>query len=354
MTIRQRGYSKVWLLAGVLMLVAGIIMFLGDGFSPVGDEAAGTIVPPEILECRGNRDGRIESHELPLLAGVVALLGGFMAVTAATQPSVTIETLLIRATALSAFAVLHVILAIGPLARLDRRFLPLLYNRRHLGVAMFLLALAHVVGPSLAPSATDLAVELVDGVRLNVSDELLFPSGSSTLNDTGKQLLARVAAQIVYYFYAAVALGTPARPVAFSVPTGNFGDIFAGYVAMRMGLPVERLLIATNRNDVLHRVMTQSTYGRQPLAHTLSPSMDITVSSNFERLLFDLLYLKYGGNILFSTSMDRADTAHKELFNHIRDNHLEGAKAQRLPEPIIGRVAHEAEGHTCAEDENKA
>lgn len=99
---------------------------------------------------------------------------------------------------------------------------------------------------------------------------------------------ARIMAQIVYYFYAAVALGAPSRPVAFSVPTGNFGDIFAGYLARQMGLPIERLIIATNRNDVLHRVITNATYGRQPLEHSLSPSMDITVSSNFERLLFDL------------------------------------------------------------------
>mgnify|MGYP006071263037 CR=1 FL=1 len=99
---------------------------------------------------------------------------------------------------------------------------------------------------------------------------------------------ARIMAQIVYYFYAAVALGSPARPVAFSVPTGNFGDIFAGYLARQMGLPIERLIIATNRNDVLHRVIANATYGRQPLEYSLSPSMDITVSSNFERLLFDL------------------------------------------------------------------
>ncbi len=99
---------------------------------------------------------------------------------------------------------------------------------------------------------------------------------------------ARIMAQIVYYFYAAVALGAPGRKVAFSVPTGNFGDIFAGYLAHKMGLPIERLIIATNRNDVLHRVMTTASYGRQPLEHSLSPSMDITVSSNFERLLFDL------------------------------------------------------------------
>ena len=99
---------------------------------------------------------------------------------------------------------------------------------------------------------------------------------------------ARIMAQIVYYFYAGVALGAPERRVAFSVPTGNFGDIFAGYLARGMGLPVAQLIIATNSNDVLHRIMTSHRYGRQPLEHTLSPSMDITVSSNFERLLFDL------------------------------------------------------------------
>ncbi len=99
---------------------------------------------------------------------------------------------------------------------------------------------------------------------------------------------ARIMAQIVYYFHAALSLGAPHRPLAFSVPTGNFGDIFAGYLAGRMGLPLERLVIATNRNDVLHRVMTTSTYGRQAIEHSLSPSMDISVSSNFERLLFDL------------------------------------------------------------------
>ncbi len=118
---------------------------------------------------------------------------------------------------------------------------------------------------------------------------------------------ARIMAQIVYYFYAAVALGAPARSVAFSVPTGNFGDIFAGYLARQMGLPVARLIIATNRNDVLHRVMTTATYGRQALEHTLSPSMDITVSSNFERLLFDL-YDRDGAAIAaLMSDFDRGD-----------------------------------------------
>ena len=83
-------------------------------------------------------------------------------------------------------------------------------------------------------------------------------------------------------------LGRLDAPTSFSVPTGNFGDIFAGYLAKKMGLPVEKLVIATNKNDVLHRVLTEGVYSRLSLEPTLSPSMDITVSSNFERLLFDL------------------------------------------------------------------
>ncbi|WOE76011.1 threonine synthase [Alterisphingorhabdus coralli] len=99
---------------------------------------------------------------------------------------------------------------------------------------------------------------------------------------------ARLMAQIVYYFAAALQLGAPHRPVAFSVPTGNFGDVFAGYVASRMGLPVERLIVATNINDILHRALSSGDYSRAELSPTATPSMDIQVSSNFERLLFDL------------------------------------------------------------------
>lgn len=118
---------------------------------------------------------------------------------------------------------------------------------------------------------------------------------------------ARIMAQVVYYFYAALALGAPARPVSFSVPTGNFGDIFAGYLARGMGLPVERLVIATNRNDVLHRIMTTSIYARQPLQPSLSPSMDISVSSNFERLLFDLYGRDGAGLAALMSSFDAGD-----------------------------------------------
>jgi threonine synthase len=98
---------------------------------------------------------------------------------------------------------------------------------------------------------------------------------------------ARVAAQITYYFVAAAALGAPHRPVSFAVPTGNFGDILAGYAARRMGLPVERLAIATNDNDILRRTWATGTYEVRGVMPTASPSMDIQVSSNFERYLFE-------------------------------------------------------------------
>lgn len=99
---------------------------------------------------------------------------------------------------------------------------------------------------------------------------------------------ARLMAQVVYYFYAAVRLGGPAQKVAFAVPTGNFGDVFAGYVAAQMGLPVERLIVATNVNDILHRALSSGDYSAGTVTPTAAPSMDIQVSSNFERLLSDL------------------------------------------------------------------
>ncbi len=98
---------------------------------------------------------------------------------------------------------------------------------------------------------------------------------------------ARIMAQVVYYFSAAVALGSPDRKISFTVPTGNFGDIFAGYVAKRMGLPIERLVIATNDNDILARTLKTGRYEMKSVIATTSPSMDIQISSNFERLLFE-------------------------------------------------------------------
>lgn len=112
-----------------------------------------------------------------------------------------------------------------------------------------------------------------DGVRL---------AGVNSIN------WARVLAQVVYYFTSAVSLGAPHRKVSFTVPTGNFGDVFAGYVAKRMGLPIDRLVIATNQNDILHRTLASGDHSQHGVTPSISPSMDIQVSSNFERLLFDL------------------------------------------------------------------
>ncbi|MEL7718782.1 threonine synthase [Citromicrobium bathyomarinum] len=98
---------------------------------------------------------------------------------------------------------------------------------------------------------------------------------------------ARLMAQVVYYFYAALQLGAPDRKVSFSVPTGNFGDVFAGYVAAQMGLPVGRLIVATNKNDILARAIRDGDYSVGESHATITPSMDIQVSSNFERLLFE-------------------------------------------------------------------
>ncbi|WP_426264359.1 threonine synthase [Sphingomonas sp. PWP1-2] len=113
-------------------------------------------------------------------------------------------------------------------------------------------------------------------------------SGKFALSAVNSINWARLMAQIVYYFYAAVRLGAPERAVAFSVPTGNFGDVFAGYVAAKMGLPVAKLIVATNVNDILHRALSAGDYSQGTVVPTPSPSMDIQVSSNFERLLFDL------------------------------------------------------------------
>lgn len=110
-----------------------------------------------------------------------------------------------------------------------------------------------------------------DGVRL---------AGVNSIN------FARVLAQVVYYFSAATNLGVPHRAVSFTVPTGNFGDIFAGFIAKRMGLPIDRLVVATNQNDILHRCLTGQGYFKGETIPSVSPSMDIQVSSNFERALY--------------------------------------------------------------------
>lgn len=124
-------------------------------------------------------------------------------------------------------------------------------------------------------------------VKASFADQSFLPKGRQ-LVAVNSINWARIMAQIVYYFYSAAALGAPHRQVSYSVPTGNFGDIFAGYLAKKMGLPIEKLVIGTNSNDILHRCISDNDHSLNPLIHSLSPSMDIMVSSNFERMLFDL------------------------------------------------------------------
>jgi threonine synthase len=173
---------------------------------------------------------------------------------------------------------------------------------------------------------------------------------------------ARIVAQAVYYFAAAVALGAPHRKVAFTVPTGNFGDVYAGYAAVRMGLPIHRLNVATNVNDILARTFATGEYALREVIATTSPSMDIQVSSNFERLLFEA----YGRNALklrgLMGSLTQARrftveapalTAMREIFSADRADEQECAATMRAWMREAGYCAdpHTAVGLAVAEKE---
>lgn len=124
-------------------------------------------------------------------------------------------------------------------------------------------------------------------VKQAFSDQSFLPAGYQ-LVAVNSINWARIMAQIVYYFYAALRLGASEKnPVSFSVPTGNFGDIYAGFLAKKMGLNINKLIIATNENDILARFLKSNDYSKSEMVETISPSMNIQVSSNFERLLFD-------------------------------------------------------------------
>jgi threonine synthase len=175
---------------------------------------------------------------------------------------------------------------------------------------------------------------------------------------------ARVMAQAVYYFTAAVALGAPHRKVAFTVPTGNFGDVYAGYVASRMGLPVDRLVVATNVNDILVRALATGEYAPRAVVPTTSPSMDIQVSSNFERLLFEA-YARDGAQVAalmgslaqsrrFAVS-SQALKAMRALFSAGRADEQESAATMRAWMREAGYCAdpHTAVGLAVAEKEHR-
>ena len=112
----------------------------------------------------------------------------------------------------------------------------------------------------------------------NFSNEIKM-SGVNSIN------WARIIAQSVYYFYSYFLIEDKDTPINFSVPTGNFGDVYAGYLAKKMGLPINKLIVATNQNDILHRAISRGRYEVEKVAETISPSMDIQIASNFERLI---------------------------------------------------------------------
>ena len=171
---------------------------------------------------------------------------------------------------------------------------------------------------------------------------------------------ARVLAQVVYYFTSATSLGAPHRPVDFAVPTGNFGDVFAGYVARRMGLPIGRLVVATNQNDILHRTLVSGEHRKQGVTPSISPSMDIQVSSNFERALFDVYdrdgaavaqlmdELKQGGFALSQGALARL----REVFASGRASEQETTGTIRRIHAETGEVLcpHSAVGVKVAEE----
>ena len=129
---------------------------------------------------------------------------------------------------------------------------------------------------------------------------------ANTINMSGVNSInwARIVAQTVYYFYSYFQIGK--QNISFSVPTGNFGDVYAGYIAKQMGLPISKFIVATNQNDILHRAISKGDYKSSKVQETISPSMDIQVASNFERLLYDLY--------------DKNCEKVKNIMNSIKDN----------------------------------
>ena len=164
----------------------------------------------------------------------------------------------------------------------------------------------------MAPNIHNIAVQgNFDDAQALVKAMFNDPSFAGRFNLSAVNSInwARLMLQTVYYFYAAVRLGAPGVKVNFAVPTGNFGDVFAGYVAAQMGLPIGRLIVATNVNDILARALRDGDYSVGHVEPTAAPSMDIQVSSNFERLLFDL----YGRDAAALTTAMQGFEANKKL-----------------------------------------
>lgn len=190
-----------------------------------------------------------------------------------------------------------------------------------------------------------------NAVKASFEDQSFLPDGQQ-LVAVNSINWARIMAQIVYYFYSALALGGPYRSVSFSVPTGNFGDIYAGYLAMQMGLPIEQLIVATNQNDILHRCIQDNDHSKKTLEHSLSPSMDIMVSSNFERILFDV-YQRDGNairelmNDFKSGVMTLSDDAYQGITGLFVSDRLDDDQMQAAIADVYQRNNYLLDPHTA-------
>ena len=151
---------------------------------------------------------------------------------------------------------------------------------------------------------------------------------------------ARIIAQSVYYFYSYSLVENTGEPTNFSVPTGNFGDVYAGYLAKKMGLPINKLIVATNQNDILHRAISKGSYEAEKVSETISPSMDIQIASNFERLIFDL-----NNKDDKQTSLDMKNIKENgkyligdDKLNKIRENFLSASLSENETLEVIKKV----------------
>ncbi len=188
-------------------------------------------------------------------------------------------------------------------------------------------------------------------VKESFRDQSFLPDGRQ-LVAVNSINWARIMAQVVYYFYASLALGGPHRKISFSVPTGNFGDIFAGFLAKKMGLPIDQLIVATNANDILHRCISANDHSKKELLHSLSPSMDIMVSSNFERLLFDA-YGSDGAAIaqlmedFKSGSMVLSDDAFKNVTENFDSYRLDDDAMVKIIADVFDKTEYLLDPHTA-------
>ena len=151
---------------------------------------------------------------------------------------------------------------------------------------------------------------------------------------------SRIAIQVVYYFFSYFKIAKEGKQINFSVPTGNFGDIYAGYVAKKMGLPINKLIIATNNNDILKRVLNTGVYKPSKVKHTISPSMDIQVASNFERLIFDACSSDSNETLRLMKDLNEKGqfTLKKENLDKIRESFFSESLSEDETKLVINKI----------------